>query len=79
LKDDLRALVMREKGANLGLSIWVPKKNNAHKNFLTNLRLPADTDNKPDMLLHDLGKLGEDPEYEKRLEALFKPGSISHQ
>ncbi|KAJ6629878.1 hypothetical protein B0H10DRAFT_1939507 [Mycena sp. CBHHK59/15] len=62
-----------------GLKLWSPKEKGKYTEFLEKLQIPVDSEMKPDMLLHDLGKLQEDLNFRRRLYGLFEPGKLAHK
>ncbi|KAJ7141998.1 hypothetical protein C8R46DRAFT_920591 [Mycena filopes] len=75
LRRAMKMLVLGKKR----LPLWTPAKGGDFEQFLTDLKIPLDTAGKPDMLLHELGQLGEDASLNKRLQKLFNTASIAHQ
>ncbi|KAF8169872.1 hypothetical protein K438DRAFT_1982996 [Mycena galopus ATCC 62051] len=74
-RDNITALVMGKKP----YPMWSPKKSGKHRKFLVGLGMPADTEGKPDMLLHELGKMAKDRRFSRRLGDLFRPGTLQHK
>ncbi|KAJ7113002.1 hypothetical protein C8R44DRAFT_882038 [Mycena epipterygia] len=62
-----------------GFRMWSPKTGGEFEDFLASLRIPVDTEMKPDMLLHELGRLEKDPRFHDRLEEIFQSDSRSHK
>ncbi|KAJ7161999.1 hypothetical protein C8R43DRAFT_880435, partial [Mycena crocata] len=64
----LEAFLRREEP----FDFWDPKDDNLpYLDFLKSLKIPATLQNKPDMLLHDLGSFGGDEKLRNRVKRLF--------
>ncbi|KAJ7133764.1 hypothetical protein C8R43DRAFT_894992, partial [Mycena crocata] len=75
LRGDVEALVSGKRG----LPMWTPTSRGQFADFLSGLKLPVDADSKPDMLLHELGQLGNDLSFKKRIRGLFQGGRLRHK
>ncbi|KAJ7152446.1 hypothetical protein C8R46DRAFT_1302822 [Mycena filopes] len=62
-----------------GFDLWTPKGTGKHNAFLKGLKIPVDSQMKPDMLLHGLGTFSQDPHFRARLRAIFEPGVSVHK
>jgi hypothetical protein len=69
--DPLRQKIGKVVSGERTLELWSPKGNDAYTDFLRDLKIPIDPELKPDMLLHNLGGLIEDPDFQKRLHSVF--------
>ncbi|KAJ7159584.1 hypothetical protein C8R46DRAFT_1354280 [Mycena filopes] len=73
LLEPLRLNMAQVVAGERGFALWTPKGNGKHTAFLKGLKIPVDSQMKPDMLLHGLGTFSQDPNFQARLQSIFEP------